>query len=209
MRFDGVLLLGYVASALVFTAFFMRSRARLRQVAIVSNVAFIAYGIVGGVIPLLVLHALLLPLNILRLREIEQMHKAILAAITGDLRADWLEAIARTVQLHAGEQLFARGDLGDTTYFIVAGTVHLVESGISLGPGSLIGELAMFSPTGTRTQGVVASSDARLLAMSQEELLTLYRGHPEFGVYLLRLITGRMLENNLRLERLQSERGQA
>jgi len=94
--------------------------------------------------------------------------------------------------------------LGDTTYFIVTGTVDLVESGTSLGPGSLIGEIAMFSPKGTRTQGVVASSDARLLAMSQEELLTLYRGHPEFGVYLLRLVTSRLLENNLRLEQLQS-----
>ncbi len=205
MKFDGlVLFFGYFASALVFATFFMRSRSRLRQVAIVSNLAFIAYGFIGNVIPVLVLHVCLLPLNIWRLWEIEQTHKAILAAINGDLQADWLETIAKTVDLHVGEQLFARGDLGDTTYFIVSGTVHLVESGASLGPGSLIGEIAMFSPNGTRTQGVVASSDARLLAMSQEDLLTLYRGHPEFGVYLLRLVTGRLLENNLKLEQLQS-----
>jgi hypothetical protein len=205
MKFDGlVLFFGYFASALVFATFFMRSRSRLRQVAIASNLAFIAYGFIGNVIPVLVLHVCLLPLNIWRLWEIEQTHKAILAAINGDLQADWLETIAKTVDLHVGEQLFARGDLGDTTYFIVSGTVHLVESGASLGPGSLIGEIAMFSPNGTRTQGVVASSDARLLAMSQEDLLTLYRGHPEFGVYLLRLVTGRLLENNLKLEQLQS-----
>jgi len=41
-----------------------RSRSRSRQVAIASNVAFITYGIVGDVIPVLTLHVLLLPLNI-------------------------------------------------------------------------------------------------------------------------------------------------
>jgi CRP/FNR family cyclic AMP-dependent transcriptional regulator len=205
MTFEGVVLFfGYVASALVFATFFMRSRSRLRQVAIASNVAFITYGIVGDVIPVLTLHALLLPLNIWRLWEIGQTRKAILAAIKGDLQVDWLEPYGHAVALNHGEQLFAQGDLGDTIYFIMTGTVQLVESGISLGPGSLIGEMAIFSPQGKRTQGAVASSDARLLAMSQEELLTLYRRHPDFGVYLLRLVTGRLLENNVRLQALES-----
>jgi hypothetical protein len=79
-----VLFCGYFASGLVFATFFMRGRARLRQVAIASNVAFITYGIIGGVIPVLTLHALLLPLNIWRLREISETHRAILAALSGD-----------------------------------------------------------------------------------------------------------------------------
>lgn len=204
VTFEGVVLfLGYFASALVFATFFMRSRVRLRQVALASNVAFIAYGIVGDVIPVLVLHVLLLPLNAWRLWELGQTRKAIAAAIKGDLQADWLEPYGRTIALGEGEQLFARGDVGGTMYFILAGTIRLVESGIVLGPGSLIGEIALFSPQGTRTQGAAAASDARLLAMSQEELLTLYRRHPEFGIYLLRLVTGRLLENNLRLQGLR------
>ena len=190
-----VLFFGYVASALVFATFFMRSRARLRQVAIASNVAFITYGIVGDVIPVLSLHVLLLPLNIWRLWEIGQTRKAIAAAIKGDLQTDWLSPYGSTILLHQGEQLFAQGDVGGTIYFVLSGTMQLVESGISLGPGSLLGEIALFSPQGRRTQGAVASSDCRLLAMSQEELLTLYRRHPEVGIYLLRLVTGRLLEN--------------
>jgi CRP-like cAMP-binding protein len=97
--------------------------------------------------------------------------------------------------------------LGDTIYFIMTGAAQLVESGIALGPGSLIGEIAIFSEQGRRTQSAVASSDARLLAMSQEELLTLYRRHPDFGVYLLRLVIGRLLENNVRLQALGSSPG--
>lgn len=208
MTFEGVVLFfGYCASALVFATFFMRSRARLRQVAIASNVAFITYGVIGNVVPVLTLHALLLPLNVWRLREIAQTRKAILAAIKGDLQIDWLEPYGHTVALNHGDRLFALGDLGDTIYFIMTGTVQLVESGIALGPGSLIGEIAIFSEQGRRTQSAVASSDARLLAMSQEELLTLYRRHPDFGVYLLRLVIARLLENNVRLQALGSSPG--
>ena len=197
-----VLAAGYFASALVFATFFMRRRARLRQVAIVSNVAFITYGIIGGVTPVLVLHTALLPLNIWRLWEIDQTHKAIAAAIDGDLQADWLEPFARAIDLRADEPLFALGDPGDAVYFILSGTIRLVETGLELGRGALLGEIAIFSPQKARTQSAVATTDARLLAMSQDELITLYRLHPDFGVYLLRLVTGRLLENNRHLERL-------
>jgi len=57
MKFeDVVLLLGYLASVLVFATFFMRSRVRLREVGIASNVVFIVYAVVGHIIPVLVLH---------------------------------------------------------------------------------------------------------------------------------------------------------
>jgi len=196
-----VLFLGYIASALVFMAFFMRSRARLRQVGIASNLAFILYGTLSHVIPVLILHALLLPLNTWRLWEIIRTKRAIAGAIKGDLRMDWLEPFAQSVELNAGEQLFARNDLGDKTYFVVSGGMHLPESGANLGPGSLLGEVAMFSPEHRRTQSAVAVTDTRLLSMTQDELFTLYRRYPDFGVYLLRLVTARLLENEHHLER--------
>jgi CRP/FNR family cyclic AMP-dependent transcriptional regulator len=195
-----ILFLGYFASALVFATFFMRSRARLREVAIASNVAFMLYGTFGHVIPVLVLHALLFPLNIWRLWEINRTKSGILSAIKGDLRMDWLEPFAQPVELNAGEQLFAQNDLGDKTYFIVSGRMHLPQSGIDLGPGSLLGEVAMFSPEHRRTQSAVASTETRLLSMTQDELFTLYRRNPDFGVYLLRLVTARLLENERLLE---------
>lgn len=201
MTFDeAVLLLGYFASVLVFATFFMRSRVRLRQFGIASNVVFIAYATIGNIIPVLILHACLLPLNIWRLWEIGQTRKKLEAALNGDIRAEWFELFARSVELRTGEQLFAKGDLGDLMYFIVSGTMHLSESGIHLDAGSLLGEIAVFSPNGTRTEGAVAGSDVRLLAMSREDLLSLYRLHPDFGVYLLHLVTGRLLENNRRLQ---------
>lgn len=63
-------LLGYAAAALVLATFSMRSIAALRSVAITSNLLFIAYAGTQGLLPVLVLHALLLPLNVWRLCEL-------------------------------------------------------------------------------------------------------------------------------------------
>ena len=49
-------LVGYLASALVFATFYMKTMMPLRAVAIASNVAFISYGYVGGMAPILILH---------------------------------------------------------------------------------------------------------------------------------------------------------
>jgi hypothetical protein len=59
--------LGYLASALVLATFCMRDMRALRCVAIASNVAFIAYGAMADVGPVLLLHLLLLPVNVWRL----------------------------------------------------------------------------------------------------------------------------------------------
>ena len=62
-------LLGYAAAGLVLAAFSVRSITTLRSVAIASNLLFIAYAAFASLLPVLVLHALLLPLNLLRLRQ--------------------------------------------------------------------------------------------------------------------------------------------
>jgi hypothetical protein len=59
--------LGYLASALVLATFCMRDMRRLRWMAIASNLAFIAYGALADLGPVLVLHLLLLPVNVQRL----------------------------------------------------------------------------------------------------------------------------------------------
>ena len=59
--------IGYLASALVLATFCMRDMAALRCMAIASNLAFIAYGALADLGPVLLLHLLLLPVNVLRL----------------------------------------------------------------------------------------------------------------------------------------------
>jgi hypothetical protein len=59
--------IGFVASALVLAAFGMKDMVNLRIVAICSNVAFITYAVMLNLLPILILHVILLPLNAWRL----------------------------------------------------------------------------------------------------------------------------------------------
>src|SRR5918996_1678748 len=77
----------WVASLLVFSTFFMQTMIPLRVVGIASNVAFmsyallgLAYGVFGRVYPILVLHACLLPLNVIRLRQLRRLVQAVHSA---------------------------------------------------------------------------------------------------------------------------------
>jgi hypothetical protein len=72
MQTDAV---GYLAAMLVLAAFWMRSMSSLRYVAIASNLAFITYGYIGDLMPVLLLHILLLPVNVLRLTELGSARK--------------------------------------------------------------------------------------------------------------------------------------
>jgi len=63
-------LLGFAASVCVLATFCMSSMAPLRAVAICSNVLFVAFGALAHVYPVFVLHAILLPVNIVRLMQL-------------------------------------------------------------------------------------------------------------------------------------------
>jgi hypothetical protein len=54
---------------LVLATFAMKDMRRLRAMAVLSNLAFIVYGAINGLLPVLILHLLLFPLNLRRLIE--------------------------------------------------------------------------------------------------------------------------------------------
>src|SRR4029077_19470289 len=62
--------LGFLAASLVLATFCAKKMVPLRALAIASNIAFVAYAFVAGLGPILLLHSVMLPLNILRLREV-------------------------------------------------------------------------------------------------------------------------------------------
>jgi hypothetical protein len=71
---------GYLAALTVLMTFCMDTIVPLRGLAIASNVLFIVYGIAGQLYPVLLLHALLLPINVtkivrLHVRGIEARRK--------------------------------------------------------------------------------------------------------------------------------------
>jgi hypothetical protein len=70
---EGVNLVGYIAASLVLATFCMRSMCALRLIALTSNLAFIAYGYLADLQPVLVLHFILLPVNAYRLLQLTKL----------------------------------------------------------------------------------------------------------------------------------------
>jgi CRP/FNR family cyclic AMP-dependent transcriptional regulator len=68
---------GYLGALMTLTTFSMKTMLHLRMVGIVSNLAFISYGALGHVYPVLMLHLALLPLNVWRLWQLLQLTRQI------------------------------------------------------------------------------------------------------------------------------------
>ena len=66
----GTDIVGYIASGLVLLTFTTKEMRSLRIMAILSNLAFIAYGLLDEILPVLALHVILFPLNVFRLAQL-------------------------------------------------------------------------------------------------------------------------------------------
>jgi hypothetical protein len=63
-------IIGYFASTMVLLTFATKDMRRLRLLGIMSNLAFIGYGALCWLPPVLCLHLVLLPVNVVRLMEL-------------------------------------------------------------------------------------------------------------------------------------------
>lgn len=63
--------IGILAGLFVILAFYAQQGRYLRAYAILSNILFLAYAVLESLLPVLLLHAILLPLNLARLHQIE------------------------------------------------------------------------------------------------------------------------------------------
>jgi hypothetical protein len=103
---DWVNVAGYCASLLVFGAFYMTATIPLRAIAIASNIAFIAYGFGHDLYPVLILHALLLPLNCFRLMQLRRSSRRVLGECGDDPSNEWLIPLMSTHTFKSGDVLF-------------------------------------------------------------------------------------------------------
>ncbi|MBN8990547.1 MAG: cyclic nucleotide-binding domain-containing protein [Rhizobiales bacterium] len=189
---------GYLASALVLATFCMKTMIPLRAAAICSNVAFIVYGFYEELYPVLMLHAILLPLNTWRALQMLRLIRRVEAAAKGDLSVDWLRPFMKEAHLKAGEILFSRGDHADRLYMIIQGDVYLEQIDHTLRPGDLFGETGLFAADHTRTQTARARTDVELLWISEAELAQICFQNPGIAFYFLKLTTNRLLANAAR-----------
>jgi CRP/FNR family transcriptional regulator, cyclic AMP receptor protein len=192
---------GYLAAALVFLTFYMKTMVPLRVIGICSNCAFIIYGYLGGLYPVLILHLILLPLNSLRLREMLQLTQQVRDTTHGDLNVmDWLKPFAAKRRVQAGEALFHKGDVASDMFVVVSGRFRLAETGIEIEPPNVVGEFALLAPERSRTQTLECVEEGTLLQIGYGQVEQLFFQNPKFCYFFLKLITQRLFQNIARLE---------
>ena len=193
-------LLGYAASAAVLTTFCMSTMIPLRIVAIGSNVLFCAYGYLDHLYPVLILHAILFPINVLRLVQFYQLVRDVRDANRDDLPIQSLLPYMTELAFPAGQTLIRKGDKADQLYFLMDGTLEIPEIGKVLAPGAVLGEIGVFAGNQERTATVICRTDCRLYALSESKAKQLFFQDRSFGFAIMQLIINRLLENNRLLQ---------
>jgi CRP/FNR family transcriptional regulator, cyclic AMP receptor protein len=191
--------LGLLGVGFCLASFAVKSMLSLRALALVGNAFFIAYGYVESLLPSILLNAVLLPLNVIRMREISRLSMEITRATLDSPAGQWLLPHMRRRAIKAGEVLFRKGDAADELIYLASGALRMVEVGERVGPGELIGEIGLFSPERKRTQSIVCEADGELYYMTEEMLFRLYYQNPKLGFYLMRLVAERLLRDVQRM----------
>lgn len=189
-------LVAWAASGLVFMSFFMKTIMRLRAVAIASNVMFIGYAFMGlhfgvfdKVLPILVLHMALLPLNILRLRQIQVTIRGVRDATSQEKSLEFLVPYMEHERRRKGDVIFRKGDPANRVYLIRKGGVLLTEIGKCLLAGEFFGEVGIFSDQGHRTMTAVCDDDCELFSITKEKVVELFYLEPSFGFFIARALS--------------------
>ncbi len=194
---------GYLGMILGLVSMAMRTIIPLRLFAIGGCACLGTFALFREAWPTLVVNATTIPVLAYRTREMIRLTRRVKqASATGDLRLDWLLPFMHRRSLAAGTNLCCKGDPAPEMFYVVKGRLRLVEFDVTMGPGDVVGEIAMFSPARARTATVVAETDAELMAIGESELKQLYHQNPSFGFYLIQLITHRLIAN---IEQLQAK----
>jgi CRP/FNR family transcriptional regulator, cyclic AMP receptor protein len=189
---------GYLALILFGASYFMQTMIWLRMLAIAACAAVVLSGLFSGMYMVAVLGLVLLGLNVWRLFEmrtlVSETRKAT-AASGAPITIDWLLPYMRTLALPKDTVLFRKGAVADAMYFITKGKIEFEELGLQIGKDSLFGEIGVFSDAKERTATAKTVEDTSLLAVDAEKARELYYQNPEFGFFLIGLITRRLFED--------------
>jgi CRP-like cAMP-binding protein len=188
-------MLGWAASAAVLATFCMNTMMPLRVLAIISNVLFCAFGAVAHIFPVLILHAILLPVNVVRLVQIRRLVHGMQAAENSELSVQSLLPFMSRRTLKAGDILVRKGDDADRMFYLMRGNLEIQEIGKVVRPGTLVGEIGVFARNRTRIATVVCDTDCEVYELSDIKAKELYFQNPSFGYAVLQIIIGRLLEN--------------
>src|ERR1700754_5204756 len=126
--------------------------------------------------------------------------------VISNLSLEWLKPFMTERKCAAGEVLFYKDEKAESMFYIASGRYRLVESGIELPVGAIVGEFGMLSPSNLRTQTLECIEGGVILSVTYAQVEELYVQNPAFGFYFLRLASARLFQNIGKLEERLGER---
>lgn len=194
-----VTVLGYAASATVLATFCMSTMIPLRVIALGSNVLFMAYGYADHLYPVLFLHAILLPVNTLRLVQFYRLVREMQDAPHKDISVKSLLPYMTRRKFNAGETLVRKGERADRLFYLVDGEIEVIEFSKVLHSGAMVGEIGVFAPSQRRTATIVCRTACNILELTETKAKQLYFQDRSFGFAVLQLIISRLAADTDRL----------
>jgi CRP/FNR family cyclic AMP-dependent transcriptional regulator len=198
--------IGYVAVGLTIATYSMKTMIPLRISGIGANILFILFGYFAPVYPQLILHSVLLPLNIIRLRQMLILVEQVKSSADSDLSMDWLHPFTSKHRCKKGDLIFKKDDPSTAMYYTLSGSYILEEIGVEVGAGQVVGEMGMVSPNNLRSLSLKCKEAGEMLIISYDHVKELYFQNPQFGFYFLNLITKRLIANNSELTKRLEKR---
>jgi CRP-like cAMP-binding protein len=183
------------ATVFVVATTTMRTMIPLRVFGILSNLVLIGTGIASRNYLVVLVQMLMLVLNSYRLHQMLQLVRDVKRSVNSDLSMDWLKPFMTERKCTAGEILFYKDEKAEDMLYIVSGRFRLIESGIELPVGAIVGELGMLSPSNVRTQSLECTEAGLILSVSYSKVEELYVQNPAFGFYFLKLASARLFQN--------------
>lgn len=117
----------------------------------------------------------------------------------GKLDLDWLLGHMTHERLPRDSVLFRIGDPAGELYYLQRGAIRLEEINTELPVGTMFGEIGIFSPSQKRTCSAVCTSTTDVFKLTSDQVKRLYLLNPQFGLYIVHLISKRLMADRARV----------
>jgi CRP-like cAMP-binding protein len=108
---------------------------------------------------------------------------------------DWMVPYMKKMEFKKGEIVLRKGDVADKLYYIKNGLLRLKELDKIFEPGTVFGEIGLFSPYKERTLTIVCEEDSEIFVLTEEEVSELFYTKPSLIFELINISIKRSINN--------------
>jgi len=134
---------------------------------------------------------------VLTIEQVALLRRVPLFSQTPDRVLAGLVRVLEEVEVPTGAQVMVEGEVEDWLFVIEHGELEVVRSDrrVTLGPGSVVGELAVLDPQ-PRSATILALSPARLLKLHKAAFDDVLRSRPEVAAGVIAELVRRVRERH-------------